>query len=328
MRITVLMSCFNAAQWVERSIESVLLQTYRQFEFLIIDDGSTDATAEIVEKYQSRDSRILLTRKDNTGLADSLNVGLRLAQGTWIARLDADDTCRPDRLERQLTSATERGTSVVFVGSGMHEIDASSNVLRTHHYPERARLIVKNMRSARKYPPHSSAFFLRSAALQMGGYRPRIRRSQDLDLWLRLSEVGDLSCLHEPLVSIRQHPGQVSHEDSGRRTLVDATVAMVSYHLRRLGTPDPVNGSDEVFSEFRQWVEDRVRELKVIEQRRYTTEFRRRYLGAPSATSRLLALCNSLIAEPTFLARIAGAKLFGSRTPVRLAHEWRRKLSR
>ena len=97
---SVLMSVYNGQRYLGAAIDSILAQTFQEFEFIIVDDGSTDNTESLIRAYS--DSRIRLISKPNTGLADSLNVGLEAAKGTWIARIDADDISEPQRLERQL----------------------------------------------------------------------------------------------------------------------------------------------------------------------------------------------------------------------------------
>src|SRR2546430_2514522 len=100
--VSVLMSCYNATRWLHEAIHSVLVQTHDKFELILVDDGSTDETWNIIQSYRDRDQRIVAISKKNTGLADSLNVGIARAKGAWIARLDADDLCEPTRLEEQL----------------------------------------------------------------------------------------------------------------------------------------------------------------------------------------------------------------------------------
>jgi len=99
--ITVLTCCHNASGFIMEAIESILQQSYQNFEYLIVDDGSTDDTSNILKKYSAKDNRIVIIEKKHSGLADSLNAGLRHAKGEWIARLDADDIAVPDRLLSQ-----------------------------------------------------------------------------------------------------------------------------------------------------------------------------------------------------------------------------------
>src|SRR6056297_1507561 len=114
--VTVLMSCYNGQKWIGNAIESVLNQTFKDFEFIIIDDGSTDSSVNIIKNYLDKDQRVRLIEKENTGLPDSLNVGVNNARGKWIARLDADDLCESQRLEKQLKVANS-DDSLVLIGS-------------------------------------------------------------------------------------------------------------------------------------------------------------------------------------------------------------------
>ena len=179
--VSVLMSCYNAARWLGEAIESVLRQTHTDFEFIIVDDGSKDDTPTILQRYSASDARIVIITKPNTGLGDSLNVGIRQVRGDWIARLDADDICEPTRLARQLELA-QSNPSLVFVGSGLVIIDEHGAKLAIHHYPTRHTALLRQLRQMRKFPPHSSAMFRTTAARSIGGYRTRIRRAQDWDL--------------------------------------------------------------------------------------------------------------------------------------------------
>src|SRR6476646_117240 len=100
--LTVLTSCYNAAPYLVESIESVLKQSFEDFEYLLIDDGSTDESRQILQHFAAFDPRIVFIPKKNSGLTDSLNLGLRRARGEWVARLDADDVALPGRLQAQL----------------------------------------------------------------------------------------------------------------------------------------------------------------------------------------------------------------------------------
>ena len=131
--ITVLMSCFNAARWLEESINSVLKQSYTDFEFIIVDDGSTDNTLDIIYRFAATDSRIVVITKSNSGLSDSLNVGLKIAKGEWIARLDADDVCEPTRLEKQAELAFAN-SNLVFIGTGLTIIDDTGNKVIIYNF--------------------------------------------------------------------------------------------------------------------------------------------------------------------------------------------------
>ena len=100
--ITVLMAVYNGERWLHDSINSILDQTYTNFEFIIVNDGSTDNSPQIINKFAFNDRRITIYNKKNSGLTDSLNFGIQKAKGKWIARIDADDISSPGRLKKQL----------------------------------------------------------------------------------------------------------------------------------------------------------------------------------------------------------------------------------
>ena len=190
--ITVLMSCYNAEKWLNSSVSSVLNQTFTDFEFIIIDDGSTDDTLKRIHDFARNDSRIVVLSKSNTGLSDSLNIGIRMAKGHWIARIDADDIFEPMKLEKQV-QVIENNSNLVFIGTGLTIIDEFGRKLNTYCYPKSHILLKRNLITARKFPPHASAMYKTSAVQKLGGYRGRISKAEDADLWLRLSEVGELT---------------------------------------------------------------------------------------------------------------------------------------
>lgn len=317
--ISIIMSCYNAERWLAESIESVINQTWRDFEFVIVDDGSTDGTRRIIERFAAKDERIVPISKLNTGLADSLNVGIERAHGAWIARLDADDLCEPDRLALQWR-AVSANASLVFVGTGLVLIDEQGNRSAMHRYPSRHNDLVAHLATDRKFPAHSSAFFRADAFHRVGRYRTLIRRSQDRDLWLRLSEVGELTSLPQPLVRIRKHAGQISHDEGGKRQTIDSHVAMVSYWLRRAGHADPVSGSLGEFEAFYAWIAVRLDD----ENRHRLEAFRQSIKQLMSVASALsvLAVVQEFLANPALIWRLSIERLRGSQLPRRLATEW------
>ena len=247
--ISVLMACFNASEWLEDAIISVLSQTFINFEFIIVDDGSTDNTLKIIDKFCNIDNRIILIANKHSGLAFSLNIGIKAAKGKWIARIDADDICKPNRLERQFNFVKNRD-KVVFVGSNCIEANENLDHQVTTRYPKSDKFLARYLQTARKFPPHSSAFFLKSSALCVDGYRSRFDLVQDRDLWLRMSEVGEMSCIDEALVIIRHHNDNMSNGPSYMPQRAFSYMAMVSYFIRKMRFIDPLEGSELDFIEF------------------------------------------------------------------------------
>ncbi len=257
--ISVLTCCFNAGDFLREAIESVLNQSWKDFEFLLVDDGSTDSTPQLLRTYAAQDSRITVLTKPNTGLADSLNSGLQRARAPWIARLDADDVALSERLEHQL-DFVRRQPKVILLGSGCWEIDAQGRRVKQHSYPSGHFLLLKSLERIRPCFPHSSALFSRRHALQVGGYRTRFARSQDRDLWLRLAGLGIMACLPHPLVLLRKHPAAISNSDQGRLQQMMGIAASVCHLLRRSHLPDPADSSPEEWSQFLCWMERRLDE--------------------------------------------------------------------
>lgn len=319
--ITVLMSCYNAARWLDESINSVLNQTFKDFEFIIIDDGSHDETLKIIRQFAEYDARIVVIAKPNTGLADSLNVGIQMARGKWIARLDADDICEPTRLEKQIDLA-RLNTRLVFIGSGLTEIDQYGNSLKVYRYPSRHTSLLKHLRKVRKFPPHSSAFYRAETVRAVGGYRTRIRRAQDWDLWLRLSEAGELACLDEPLVRVRKHADQISHDESGRRQKIDSRVAITSYFLRQYGIADPVGSDDMKFNSFRTWIEKRLEDEGLFAFESFRLQLRTLLKDSTNSLASVLNMISVALRSPAFMWHLMQQRLVGENLSRRLAREW------
>ena len=316
--ISVLMSCYNASRWLKESIESVINQSYSNYEFIIIDDGSNDETKKIIEEYAKKDSRIIPIYKNNTGLADSLNIGISLARGQWIARIDADDICEYNRLERQLIFA-KINKGYVFIGTGMKEIDEHGNIIKVYKFPLTHEKLVFNLEHGKKFPPHSSALIKTEAARILGGYRTRIKRAEDYDMWLRLSEIGQLACLPEPLVRVRKHKYQISNEDSGKKQKLDSSIAIISYYLRKNGYLDPVDANDLLFNRFRLFVERGLNYYGVFNIFNSYMDLKQMI-----RTKNWLAALFYIIKNPVNLLSIIKLYLMTSRYPKRIAISWLR----
>jgi glycosyltransferase involved in cell wall biosynthesis len=315
------MSCFNSSRWLNDAIFSVTEQTFRDFEFIIVNDGSTDDSLEIINQFACHDTRIVVISKQNSGLADSLNVGIQYARGEWIARLDSDDICEPTRLEKQLNRAKEN-LSLVFIGSGLTIIDEFGIPAETYLYPERHASLLKNLYSGQMFPPHSSAFFRAKNVRDVGGYRTRIKRAEDCDLWLRLAEVGELGCIKEPLVRVRKHADQISHDNSGKRQIIDAHIAMISYWLRRSNAPDPIIADEYVFESFYNWVEARLIEERLFDFIDYVRNVKAILKRVFKHQDAIFELTKTLMSKPIFFSHYVSVRFFGRITSRRLAREW------
>jgi len=203
-KVTVLMSVFNGERYLREAMESILSQTFEDFEFLIINDGSTDRSREILLSYA--DSRIhLVDNEQNRGLTWSLNRGLRLATGQFVARQDADDISQPDRLSRQV-EFLEKNTEVALLGSWYEKMDAEGNLIGKRKLPGDNIAIRWSLLF---YCPfvHSAVMFRKQAVLErVGFYNEALAYSSDYDLWYRIASCMQVANLDEYLVKYRVAP--------------------------------------------------------------------------------------------------------------------------
>lgn len=198
--ITVLMAVYNGERFVRQSVESILDQTFTDFEFLIVDDASTDATASILDSL--RDPRIRLIRNpENLGLTASLNRGLSLSRGTLIARQDADDLSERERLGKQLAFLTAN-PPVAAAGTQVRLCSDAGKPLGTKDFPFGHRSIFWSHLFDNALA-HSTVLFRRFPIMEAGGYDETFRISQDYELWSRLSERHLLANLPDRLVTLR-----------------------------------------------------------------------------------------------------------------------------
>ena len=208
--ITVLMSAYNAEPYLSESIESILAQTFTNFEFLIIDDGSSDSTAEIIVSY--KDPRIRLVRNEkNIGLTRSLNKGIKLAISDYIARMDADDISLPDRLEKQF-QAFSFDPSLTLCASRMEIIDENGRPTGII-YPTISPSLLPWRLLFGNQIPHTSVMVKRQALIEMGGYAEWAERSQDHELWARINHEHKVRMIPDILVYWRDHSSNITQID-------------------------------------------------------------------------------------------------------------------
>ncbi len=208
-KVTVLMSVYNGEKFLHEAIESILNQTLKDFEFLIINDGSTDSSRDIILSYA--DPRIqLIDNEQNIGLTRTLNKGLKLAKGKYIARMDADDISLPHRLEKQIRYIVDK-PEVGVVGSRYEEIDenGSSRARLSLYYSFEEiyyNLIFNNC------IPHPTVLFDRKLVLNQGGYNENYPQSQDYELWCRISRATRCEIIDEVLVKHRILKSAISNK--------------------------------------------------------------------------------------------------------------------
>lgn len=205
--ISVVMAVYNGAEHLEEAVQSILLQTYRNFEFIIVDDGSTDMTEEILESFD--DSRIRTIRNsENLGLPKSLNKGIRAARGRYVARMDADDISLSHRFERQM-DFLERNSGYSLLGSSYYQIDRAGKVVSLVRVLTGDAEIRSNLKKQNWFG-HGSVMMQKQAWSWCGGYDEEFRFAEDYDLWLRIAECSMVANIGEPLYCWRQNPNAMT----------------------------------------------------------------------------------------------------------------------
>jgi hypothetical protein len=197
--VSVLLPVFNGGDRVALAVESILCQTFDDFEMVIVDDGSTDQTSEVLASYTA-DERVRLIRNDsNIGLVASLNRGLRECRAELVARIDDDDTALSTRLERQV-AVFGSFPATVLCGTAYERVDSSGSVIRSASPPlTQGGLMIKMLTQNRLC--HSSVMFRRQAVLDIKGYDPGWFPVEDFELWWRLLTVGEYRTV--PTVEVR-----------------------------------------------------------------------------------------------------------------------------
>jgi len=254
VKLSVVMAVYDGAATLGRTLDSIAAQTERDFELIVVDDGSRDTTPQILATYAAADPRLRIVRQAHTGLTRALMFGCAAARAAVIARHDCGDVSMPERFAKQL-AAIDAGAVVAscfvrFVGpegEHLYDVGGDGDAIRDT-------LLHGDVRSIRGLPHHGSAMFRRDAYLAAGGYREAFRVAQDIDLWIRLAARGTFAVVPEVLyeatyepraISARRRDDQVeltriaiALRDGGRESLLD--------DARRIGTqPAPPSVRDD-----------------------------------------------------------------------------------
>lgn len=228
-KVSVVMSVYNGEQFLHEAVDSIIAQTYQDFELILVDDASTDSSPSIIESYQ--DPRIIhLTNETNLGLTRSLNIGLLAAKGEFIARQDADDTSDPKRLQRQVDFLSNH-TQVGLVGTRGLIIDTSGRALELLQFPT-SDVEIQDLLTRQNCFLHGSVMFRRDCIENVGLYREQFTFSQDYDLWLRIAEKYSLANLDSILYNYR-FDGKAISQTRANAQLAYLELAKELAHQRR-----------------------------------------------------------------------------------------------
>lgn len=224
--ISVILPVYNAEKYLSEAIESVLNQTLKDFELICINDGSTDSSEFIIKKYQSLDSRIILISRDNKGLINTLNEGLKKAKYNFIARMDADDICDPVRFKLQL-SYLQKHKEVAVVGTEFLTID-SDGVLIGNSSKAKSPLLIKSLLLFGCPVAHPTVMINRNL---LGGfeYDHGYECAEDYELWCRVSEKYRIATLAVPLLKYRILDTSISR--TRRKTQIESGAKSANKHF-------------------------------------------------------------------------------------------------
>jgi glycosyltransferase involved in cell wall biosynthesis len=209
--ISIICSIYNSNKTLPQMIESVLNQTYKNFELILINDGSIDNSLKIIQEFADKDNRIVIIDKKNSGLTKSLNVGLKKAKGKYIARIDADDIWYPDKLQKQI-DFLERNLYYALIGTAYNEIDENGKVI---FQKQRLPLLITDeeiRNNIAKFNPffHSSVMFRKEILDIIGFYNEEFKYTQDYEFWIRIMTKYKVTNLPEVLASRRYSDNMIS----------------------------------------------------------------------------------------------------------------------
>jgi len=214
-KVSVVMSVYNSEQYLRKAVESIITQTFNDWEFIIVNDGSTDNTCKILEEFT--DTRIRVLNQINTGLPKALNNGILNSRGEFIARMDADDIALPTRLETQV-KFLEQHPDIGIVGSGVYVISSSGKIKGILNYPLNDKEIRKNL-IKRNCFIHPSVMIRKKVFEEVGYYNPLFTNSEDYELWFRIAEHYKLANIEEPLLMYRVFDRNITTQRQRRMLL-------------------------------------------------------------------------------------------------------------
>lgn len=232
------MSVYNGERYLRLAVDSILSQSFTDFEFLIVDDGSSDGSAAILDAYARQDARIRILRRGNKGLIVSLNELIAAARAPLIARMDCDDIAHPARFARQIAFLDARPEYGV-VGTWIDNIDANGKLAYyggDDHPTDHAAFLDRIGHGTTLC--HSSVMMRKELVVRAGGYHGAFKHCEDFDLWLRLASITQLCSLPERLMQYRHWEAQVSNRHAYTQR-IGAGISLAAYRERAAGRPDP-----------------------------------------------------------------------------------------
>ena len=221
--VSVIMSVYNDEKYVPFAIDSILNQSFKDFEFIILNDGSTDKTLEILKEYKSKESRIVLIDQENKGLTKSLNIGIKKAKCKYIARMDSDDISHPQRLQKQI-DFLEINQEYGFVGTNIEKIDEKGKHIE-FNITKYSNAEIQKTLCNRNCFAHGSVMINKEIVGDKLWYDEEFKYGQDYSLWAKIAKKFKVSNLQEPLYKLRLHENSISKEKIEEQSIYAGVVA-------------------------------------------------------------------------------------------------------
>jgi len=244
-QVSVIMPVWNSQQYLTEAVESVLAQTFKDFELIALDDGSTDKSLEILQQFENQDSRIRVITGEHQGYSPLLNKGLSMAQGEYIARMDSDDICLENRFAEQV-GFLDKNPDYVAVGSQAIRIDPEGDAIAQIEFPTDHETIDQSQIAGKGKIMHPASMIRREALLQINGYREEFEPGEDFDLFIRLAEVGKLANLPQQLLQYRTHLKNVTVTRKDKHREVKQEAIRQAYQRRGIHEPIPTISLNDV----------------------------------------------------------------------------------
>lgn len=235
--VSVIIPAYNAEKFVLATIQSVQAQTYTNWEMIIVDDGSTDQTASIIQKECDKDNRIHYYYQTNGRQGKARNLAIKHSKGEYLAFIDADDLWHPEKLEKQIKVIKDNSQVDLVYTNGISFIDAIDNIIHRHHEPSGLRAIDEQFHYllSGKSLPNLSVMVRKECVDHLGGFMEdlRLQNAEDYQMWLRLADHGcQMYGLSEDLFYYRLHPDQVTNGDS--MAIVQSVWAVYLANLQKI----------------------------------------------------------------------------------------------
>ena len=282
--ISVIMAVYNTEKYVAEAIESILCQTYRDFEFIIVDDASTDSSADIIEHFQETDNRIRIIRNEcNSGLGISLQRGVKSARGQLIARMDADDISLVDRFEKQVNHLNNH-PEIMVLGCDHLIINETGEIINDLIYPKNPEIMRWNMLLGSGLIVSNGATMIRKELFDEVGDFGDFRAAQDFEFWSRLFEYDPLPIanLNNVMYYYRQHEKTITKSQSSlqERNAIQVRQGKIEEFLGRSVSPQvvlayrhPGDNYDDILLCIQTWVEIYERFIGCFQVKKETRAF-------------------------------------------------------